>query len=250
MMVDFRLSAVRFAGVPLLGASLLLVPLTGCIHKKVKPAVIAHTPPPPLSQSPLYTSEMGDKAPPLPPIPAPDGTSQAQPAPPAQPDPKKYTAPKHPKPSPAKPVGEGESTTAAKEAPKEAGAASAAPGAQTATAGGADGPSGTAPAPPTTVAKKATEDEAVASPIGQLTAGSTQDAGQSRHEASELIRTTQNGVTGIKRTLTADQNKIVLQIHSFLQQAQKALDNGDTDGAYTLATKARVLLDELLAPSP
>jgi hypothetical protein len=246
MMVHFKLSAVRFAGAPLLGASLLLVPLTGCIHKKVKPAVIAHTVPPPLSQSPLYTSEMGDKAPPLPPIPASDGASQAQPAPPAQPDPKKYSPPPHKvKPSPAKPASEGETSAAAKEAVP----ASGPPGAQTGATAGAEVASSAAPTAPITVAKKATEDEAVASPIGQLTAGSTQDAGQSRHEASELIRTTQNGVTGIKRSLTSDQNKIVLQIHSFLQQAQKALDNGDTDGAYTLATKAHVLLDELVAPS-
>jgi hypothetical protein len=33
-----------------------------------------------------------------------------------------------------------------------------------------------------------------------------------------------------------------------LKQAQQALDNGDTDGAHTLATKAKLLLDELTKP--
>jgi ribosomal protein S20 len=38
------------------------------------------------------------------------------------------------------------------------------------------------------------------------------------------------------------------QIRTFLKQAEQAMDNGDMDGAHTLATKAKLLLDELIKP--
>ena len=81
-------------------------------------------------------------------------------------------------------------------------------------------------------------------PIGQLTAGPTQDTAGSRQQAADLIDSTQRGVNSL-RNLNGDQNKTVAQIRSFLDQAQRALHNGDVDGAHTLATKARTLLDEL-----
>jgi hypothetical protein len=48
--------------------------------------------------------------------------------------------------------------------------------------------------------------------------------------------------------LSADEKVTVAQTRTFLSQAQKALDSGDADGAHTLATKARLLLDELTKP--
>jgi hypothetical protein len=85
-------------------------------------------------------------------------------------------------------------------------------------------------------------------PIGQLTAGPTQDTAGSRQQAADLIDSTQRGVNSL-RNLNGDQNKTVAQIRSFLDQAQRALHNGDIDGAHTLATKARTLLDELTGAS-
>ena len=85
-------------------------------------------------------------------------------------------------------------------------------------------------------------------PIGQLTAGPTQDTAGSRQQAVDLIDSTQRGVNSL-RNLNGDQNKTVAQIRSFLDQAQRALHNGDIDGAHTLATKARTLLDELTGAS-
>jgi hypothetical protein len=85
-------------------------------------------------------------------------------------------------------------------------------------------------------------------PIGQLTAGPTQDTVGSRQQAVELIDSTQRGVNSL-RNLNGDQSKTVAQIRSFLDQAQRALHNGDVDGAHTLATKARTLLDELTGAS-
>ncbi len=84
--------------------------------------------------------------------------------------------------------------------------------------------------------------------IGQLTAGPTPDTSGSRQQAASLIDTTQRGVNSL-RNLNGDQNKTVVQIRSFLDQAQRALHNGDVDGAHTLATKAKTLLDELTGAS-
>jgi hypothetical protein len=85
-------------------------------------------------------------------------------------------------------------------------------------------------------------------PIGQITAGPTQDTTESRQQAAKLITTTEHGVKSLKN-LNGDQNKTVAQIRSFLEQAQRALHNGDIDGANTLATKAKTLLDELTGAS-
>jgi hypothetical protein len=85
-------------------------------------------------------------------------------------------------------------------------------------------------------------------PIGQLTAGPTQETNGSRQQAADLIDSTQRGINSL-RNLNGDQSKTVAQIRSFLEQAQRALHNGDLDGAHTLATKARTLLDELTGAS-
>ena len=91
-------------------------------------------------------------------------------------------------------------------------------------------------------------DTAPPTAIGQLTAGPTPDTSGSRQQAASLIDTTQRGVNSL-RNLNGDQNKTVAQIRSFLDQAQRALHNGDVDGAHTLATKAKTLLDELTGAS-
>jgi hypothetical protein len=84
--------------------------------------------------------------------------------------------------------------------------------------------------------------------IGILTAGPTADTSGSRQQAADLIDSTQRGINSLRR-LNGDQNKTVERIRSFLEQAQRALHNGDVDGAYTLATKAKTLLDELTGAS-
>ena len=91
-------------------------------------------------------------------------------------------------------------------------------------------------------------DTTAATPIGQLTAGPTQNGDGSRQQAATLIDATQRGVNSL-RNLNGDQNKTVVQIRSFLEQAARALHNGDIDGAHTLATKAKTLLDELTGAS-
>lgn len=91
-------------------------------------------------------------------------------------------------------------------------------------------------------------DTVQSTPIGQITAGPTPDTSGSRQEAASLITSTERGVGSLKN-LNGDQSKTVAQIRSFLEQAQRALHNGDIDGAHTLATKAKTLLDELTGAS-
>jgi hypothetical protein len=84
-----------------------------------------------------------------------------------------------------------------------------------------------------------------ASPIGELTTGDSAEAQQTKHDTTNLIAQTEQGLAGIKHPLSGDQQTTAEQIRTFLKQAQMALDNGDTEGAHTLATKAKLLLDEL-----
>ena len=86
------------------------------------------------------------------------------------------------------------------------------------------------------------------SPIGQLTTGDSALGERTKHETADLIGETQQGLGGIKRSLSPEEKVTATQIRTFLKQAQQALDNGDTDGAHTLATKAKLLLDELTKP--
>jgi hypothetical protein len=91
-------------------------------------------------------------------------------------------------------------------------------------------------------------DTAQPTSIGQLTAAPSADSSGSRQQAADLIDATERGVNGL-HNLKGDQTKTVAQIRSFLDQAERALHNGDLDGAHTLATKAKTLLDELTGAS-
>jgi hypothetical protein len=87
-----------------------------------------------------------------------------------------------------------------------------------------------------------------ASPIGQLTTGDSAMGEKAKRETGDLISGTEQGLISIKRALSEEEKVTAAQIRTFLKQAQQALDNGDTDGAHTLATKAKLLLDELTKP--
>lgn len=104
----------------------------------------------------------------------------------------------------------------------------------------------TPPPTPAQSAEVAASQPSENSPIGQLsTANDTSNAGD-RHAISEQIDTTENGVNGIKRTLSSDEQKIVAQIRAYISKARDALKADDLDAAKTTANKARQLLDQLL----
>lgn len=80
------------------------------------------------------------------------------------------------------------------------------------------------------------------SAIGNLTAP---DASNVRQETDTLIEQTEKALNGITRKLSEPEQKTAAQIREFIKQAREALTSGNFDGAHTLATKAKVLLDEL-----
>jgi hypothetical protein len=232
----------RLLSLPSVAASLLIPALSGCayLHKSTPPpaAITAEAPTlvaPPLA--PLYT-EMSQNDPSLPELPAPPPPG-AQPAPPpasiivAEKKPARISRRRKPE------VEVAERETREREAREKEVSASTTPDATPPPEEGQNAKV-TAPTPK--------GDTAAPTSIGQLTAAPSPDSSGSRQQASDLIDSTQRGVNSL-RNLNGDQNKTVAQIRSFLDQAERALHNGDVDGAHTLATKAKTLLDELTGAS-
>jgi hypothetical protein len=220
--------------------ALLVISIAGCAEKKtvVTPPVTAQAPPtdtgktgamypPPLT--PTETEPVSTTPPPEPTV------AKSEPPPPPPPEPaktKKTPSTTHKqKPSAAKPAangaGDSTDTQAANTSTTTTPVTSGTPAAE---------------APPT-VAEGG--EPAAASPIGQLSTGDVADQAQARKDTVDLITSTENGLNGIKRTLSSQEQETANQIRTFLKNAKQALSNDDLDGAHTLATKAKVLLDEL-----
>jgi hypothetical protein len=140
------------------------------------------------------------------------------------PTPKKVRKPKKPKPADTPPA-----TASAPAAPSSSQAGAPAATAQI--------------TPPAELQPAATSNSAIG-----LTTGDSASGERTKHETADLIGATQQGLSGIKRSLSNDEKAVAGQIHNYLKQAQQALENGDVDGAHGLATKAKVLLDELMKP--
>jgi hypothetical protein len=84
------------------------------------------------------------------------------------------------------------------------------------------------------------------SPIGQLSTANDNAGTPDRRTIVELIASTESGVKKITRALSPDEKKTVAQIQTYLAKARDALKVDDLTGADTLATKAHLLLDELV----
>jgi hypothetical protein len=229
----------RLLSLPSVAASLLIPALSGCVylHKSTPPPVpiTAEAPrlmAPPLA--PLYT-EMSQNDPALPELPAPPPPG-AQPAPP----PASIIVATVKKPARVsrrrkREVEVAERETREREAREKEISATVTPDTNPPPAEGQIAKV-TAPTPK--------GDTAAPTSIGQLTAAPSPESGGSRQQATDLIDATQRGVNSL-HNLNGDQTKTVAQIRSFLDQAERALHNGDLDGAQTLATKAKTLLNEL-----
>lgn len=84
------------------------------------------------------------------------------------------------------------------------------------------------------------------SPIGQLSPAGDGSNVPRRNQILDEIDSTQKGLNSItKRSLSKQQMETVAQIKTFLEKAKLALNQADLDGAHTLVTKARVLLNEI-----
>lgn len=85
------------------------------------------------------------------------------------------------------------------------------------------------------------------SPIGQLSSTEESVSSRGRQSIEHEITDTENGLIGIKRALSSEEQLTSTQIRTFLTKAKQALADNDLDGAQTLADKAKVLLQELTA---
>jgi len=86
---------------------------------------------------------------------------------------------------------------------------------------------------------------AVPAPVpaaGNLT---TNDPPNMRQTTDALIEQTEKTLNGITRKLNDQEQKTAAQIRETIKQAREAMTAGDIDAAHTLATKAKLLLDEL-----
>lgn len=79
--------------------------------------------------------------------------------------------------------------------------------------------------------------------LGHLTAG---DAAPLRQQTEDLLRAQQRRLSGVSPSIAALHSQQIEQARLFLRQADDAWKKSDVDGALTLATKAKVLLDEVL----
>ena len=83
-----------------------------------------------------------------------------------------------------------------------------------------------------------------ASVIGQLTPGSDQDP-KAQQEAADLIAANEKRLNALPAETVRSQAALVGNVRNFQKQAQQALRTGDAGGARTLATKGKLLLDDL-----
>jgi ribosomal protein S20 len=80
--------------------------------------------------------------------------------------------------------------------------------------------------------------------IGALTAGGEENP-QTKQEAADLITSSEKRLNGLPAQKAEDEKAQVSKVKNFLKDAQEALKTGDAEGAKTLATKAKLLLDDL-----
>jgi hypothetical protein len=106
-------------------------------------------------------------------------------------------------------------------------------------------PAPKAPAPePVQVASAAPEPSPEETAIGALTAGGEANP-QTKQEAADLISSSEKRLNALPAQKAEDEKAQVSKVKNFLKDAQEALKTGDAEGAKTLATKAKLLLDDL-----
>ncbi len=94
-----------------------------------------------------------------------------------------------------------------------------------------------APAPPAPEAN---------SLVGMLSEGDAAGNPALRKQTNALIATTERRLQSLNSSRAASRKNTVAQVRLFLSQARQALAMNDLQGANTLATKAKILVDELL----
>ena len=80
--------------------------------------------------------------------------------------------------------------------------------------------------------------------VGALSAGGVA-ASEEQQKANESINEVEKRLAGLSVSTQESEKESVTRVKNFVKQANEALRSGDADGALTLATKAKVLLDDL-----
>lgn len=102
------------------------------------------------------------------------------------------------------------------------------------------------PCPPP---KKVVRDGGADEPKIELLGGSPADQASSARSTEQITAETEENLKKIsERQLTASEQETVSQIREFMEQSKKAVAAGDPERAQSLATKARLLSEELLKP--
>ena len=83
-----------------------------------------------------------------------------------------------------------------------------------------------------------------ASTVGELSTGGEANP-QKQQDAAELIVSSERRLDLLSKSTAGQQETQIRQVRNFLRQAKEALSTGDAEGAKTLATKAKVLMDDL-----
>jgi ribosomal protein S20 len=102
----------------------------------------------------------------------------------------------------------------------------------------------TAPAPEPVQVAAAAEPSPEETAIGALTAGGEANP-QTKQDAADLIASSEKRLNALPSQKAEDEKAQVNKVKNFLKDAQDALKSGDADGAKTLATKAKLLLDDI-----
>lgn len=101
-----------------------------------------------------------------------------------------------------------------------------------------------APAPKEPPVQVASAAEPAALAIGSLTTGGD-SVPQTQQQARDLITAIQKRIADLPHSVANQQKSQLRQVNRFLKEAQQALDSGDAEGAVTLATKARLIMDDI-----
>lgn len=96
---------------------------------------------------------------------------------------------------------------------------------------------------PVQVASAEPPDEETA--IGALTAGGEANP-RMQQEAVDLIGANEKRLNALSTHIVETEKAQISKVRNFQRQAQEALNSGDAEGAKTLATKAKLLLDDLV----
>jgi len=80
--------------------------------------------------------------------------------------------------------------------------------------------------------------------IGALSSGGDTSP-RAQQEAAGLIATNDKRMSGLSTQKVEAEKAQLSKVRNFQRQAQEALTSGDTEGAKTLATKAKLLLDDI-----